>query len=82
MLHFKDRTASIHRHDAQDESKRLLTCGKHLTYQALAALDASFGDAKSRAVQLDRKHLGDGSPPRSNPSTNLWEFVERITDGN
>ena len=49
-----------------------------LTGPALAALSARYDDAKQRAQQLDVKHAGDGSPPRSNPSSNMWELVDRI----
>ncbi len=79
MLHFRYQTAWIHRHDAQDESERLLECKKRLTHQALESLDRSFDDAKRRAQRLDSWHSGNGSPPRSNPSSSVWELVERIS---
>ena len=78
ILHFADQTAWIHRHDAQRESESYLQCKKHLSSQAPEKLDSSFGDAKSRAEGLDNKHALDGSPPRSNPSSNVWELIERI----
>lgn len=81
LLHFEDQTGHIERRDAQGESERLLKCGKRLTPQALEALDGSFGDAKSRALQLDDWHDGNDSPPRSNPSSSVWALVERIADG-
>ncbi|WP_419554010.1 RloB family protein [Candidatus Poriferisodalis sp.] len=79
ILHFRDQTAWIHRHDSQKESKRLLKCEKRLTRQALESLDGSFDDAKHRALQLDGRHQGNDSPPRSNPSSSVWELVERIS---
>ena len=78
VLHFADQAAHIERGDAQRLSRQLLGCDKVLTGPALAALSARYDDAKQRAQQLDVKHAGDGSPPRSNPSSNMWELVDRI----
>ena len=79
ILHFRDQTAWIHRHDAQDASEQLLLCKKRLTWQALESLDGSLDDAKHRALQLDNWHSGNGSPQRSNPSSSVWELIERIS---
>lgn len=81
ILHFRDQTAWIHRHDAQDESEQLLRCDKRLTPDALESLDESFADARRRARQLDEWHEGNDSPPRSNPSSGVWGLVERIAHG-
>ncbi|MCY3926433.1 MAG: RloB family protein [bacterium] len=78
LLHFEDQNAYIDRSAAQSESKRRLQCGKNLSSEALARLEARFEDARRRAQNLDRKHELDGSPPRTNPSSNIWELVERI----
>jgi hypothetical protein len=78
VLHFANQTAHIERGDAQRLSRQLLGCDKVLTGPALAALSDRHDDAKQRAQQLDAKHIGDGSPPRSNPSSNMWELIERI----
>ncbi len=80
ILHSRDQTAWIHRHNAQKDSEHLLKCKKRLTRQALEALDEGFDDAKGRALHLDSWHEGNGSPPRSNPSSSVWELVERICD--
>lgn len=79
ILHSRDQSAWVDRQVAQRESKRLLECGKRLTQQALEFLDDNFDDAKSRAVRLDSWHEGNDSPPRSNPSSSVWELVERIS---
>lgn len=80
VLHFADQAAHIERGDAQRLSRQLLGCDKVLTGPALAALSARYADAKQRAQQLDAKHAGDGSPARSNPSSNMWELIDRIMD--
>ncbi|MDE0136893.1 MAG: RloB family protein [Acidimicrobiaceae bacterium] len=81
ILHFRDQTAWIHRHDAQDESEGLLRCRKRLTLNALETLDEFFADARRRARQLDEWHEGNDSPLRSNPSSGVWGLVERIAHG-
>jgi hypothetical protein len=78
ILHHEEQTAHIERQVAQRLATDLLGCGKHLTREALQALDPLYAGAMQRAKRLDQKHLGDGSPPRSNPSTDVWRFAERI----
>lgn len=80
VLHFEGGTGWIHRSKVQKDSKRLLKCDKHLSQQALELLDDGFGDAKHRALHLDSWHAGNGSPPRSNPSTSVWRLIDRISD--
>jgi len=78
LLHFGDQNAHIDRSDAQSASKSLLQCGKNLSSEALVRLEEQFEAARRRAQPLDRKHELDGSPPRTNPSSNIWVLVERI----
>lgn len=78
LLHFGDQNAYIDRRDAQSESESLLQCEKNLSSEALARLEERFEAARRRAQHLDRKHELDGSPPRANPSSNIWALVERI----
>ena len=78
VIHFADQTAHIERDVAQRLSRELLGCDKVLTGPALAALSEHYDDAKQRAQQLETKHAADGSPPRSNPSTNMWQLIDRI----
>jgi hypothetical protein len=77
-LHHEEQTAHIERRATQRHAEELLGCGKSLTGAALATMSPLYGDAVRRAKQLDRKHVGDGSPPRSNPSTDVWRLTERI----
>ena len=79
ILHFQDQAAEIDRKRAQAISKELLKCDKVLDEPALQALDERFPAAKARARALDDKHLGDGRPARSNPSSGVWKLVDRIT---
>jgi hypothetical protein len=78
LLHFQDQHAAIHRHDAQRRSTEYLNCGKTPTSAALASLASQYEDARRRAQALDRKHDLDGSPARSNPSSEAWRLVEGI----
>jgi hypothetical protein len=78
LLHFEDQTAHLERDEAQSRSKTLIGCEKTLTPKALAELEARYEQARARAHKLDEKHAGDASPRHSNPSTNLWELVDRI----
>jgi hypothetical protein len=80
ILHFEDRTAPTHRHDATARAQELLKCGKNLTPDAAQQLVARYAAAAERAQKLDAKHEGDGSPPGSNPSSGVWRLVEIIRD--
>ena len=79
ILHFQDQAAEIGRKRVQAISKELLKCDKTLDEQALLALDERFLEARAKAKALDAKHLGDGRPPRSNPSSGVWKLIDRIT---
>ena len=79
ILHFEDQTASIHRHDAQRRSATLLVAGKTLTPAAAQRLVQRYPEARRRAIALDAKHEGDGSPPLSNPSSTMWNLIDRFT---
>lgn len=79
-LHFADQTAWINRQAAKKLAREHLKCGKSLTPEALSRLGSLYVEAKSRAQALEHKHELDGSPLRSNPSSSVWELVERICD--
>jgi RloB-like protein len=78
ILHFEDRTAYIERQPAQHRAEELLGCSKVLTDSALSALAERYGRARTRAVGLNEKHAGDGSPPASNPSSGVWRLIDLI----
>lgn len=78
ILHFEDQTGFLRRHDAQRKSFRLLGCGKNLSSEATDGLVDRYPEARERARSLDAKHAGDGSPPRSNPSSCVWALIESV----
>lgn len=78
LIHFRPQTAYLEREEAQKLSKDVTGCDKRLTEDANKQLVDKFLAAKGRAIELDKKHDGDGSPPRSNPSSNVHELIDRI----
>lgn len=78
ILHFEDHTAYLDRHVAQSRSSTLLQSGKTLTPEATGILYVAFEPARDRALALDRKHAGDDSPVRANPSSSVWTLIESI----
>lgn len=81
VLHYEDQMAYIDRKAAQRRSKELLRCSKSLSDEALDDLTSRHREASKRARRLDDKHTKDGSPSRSNPSSNVWQLVDRMIDG-
>lgn len=77
ILHFEEQTAAIDRHPAQRRSAQLIGCEKNLTPAAVETLYQRHDDARRRAQSLDVKHEGDGSAPRSNPSSDVWRLIDR-----
>lgn len=78
ILHFEDQTAHIERHLAQSRARHLLDCDKGLNDNALDLLGERYEEARARAIALDEKHAGDGSPSRNNPSSEVWKLVDKI----
>ena len=79
LLHFRDQTAHISRQDAKRVANQLgIMEGKEIKSEMFDQLENRYETAKRRARMLDRKHEGDGSPPRSNPSTGMWRLVDSI----
>ena len=68
----------IERQKAQDRAEELLGCSKALSESALSALAEGYDEARRRAVKLDEKHEGDGSPPRTNPSSGVCRLIDVI----
>ena len=79
VLHFQDQTAYIGRNDAQRLARQHgIIEGKEVRPEMFDQLEDRYEDARQRVRMLDRKHDGDGSPPRSNPSTGMWRLIESI----
>lgn len=81
LLHFENRTAYIHRHDAQARARDHLKSGKELTETALALLVNKFEEARARAQALATKHEADGSQQPWNPHSEVWRLVDVIRTG-
>jgi hypothetical protein len=77
ILHYEDQTAYIERRPVQIRARQL-GCKKALSDEALSRLAERYEEARRRAISLDKKHRGDGSVGRSNPSTEAWKLVDRI----
>ena len=82
VLHAQEQTAPIDRHGVQRLSNELgLSDGKRIADTARNTLVEAFETAKDRAQALDQRHAGNDSPPRSNPSTDVWRLVDQLRDG-
>lgn len=82
VLHLTEQTAYIDRDDIQQRSDDLqLTANKRIVPAAESLLVDAVELAKQRAIALDHRHAGNGSPPRSNPSTDVWRLVDRLRSG-
>lgn len=79
ILHFEDQTAYLERDAAQYRVEELLGCSKVLSESALSTLAERYDQAR-RALKLDEKHTGDGSPPGRNPSSGMWRLIDLIRD--
>lgn len=79
VLHIREQMRHIDRKQVQDLSGALgLTDGKNIPKTAWNTLVEAFEDAKRRARALDERHEGNDSPPRTNPSTDVWRLVDRL----
>ena len=82
VLHAQNQTAPIHRHAVQRSSEELgFSDGKRIPDTARNRLVEAYDSAKQRARALDERHAGNGSPPRENPSTDVWRLVDRLRNG-
>ena len=77
-MRFRSHTAYIESEEAEDKAKEILKCGKTISLAALSRLVQGYEKAKKNALALDRKHEGDGSPRRSNPSSEFWRLIDLI----
>ena len=78
LLHFEESSAFLDRKEAQRRAQAYLRSGKLLTEAALEELAVRHDDAVGRAIKLDAKHRGDGSPDGANPSSNVWRLIDLI----
>lgn len=78
LLHFIDQTAYITSEDAARLAKGHTGRGKGLTPDVLDALGERYELAKKRAVGLEKKHHGDGTPAPGNPSSGMWRLIDAL----
>ena len=79
VLHSENCTAYVDRRWIQRRASELnLIDGKSISNAVRAMIQENFDDAKGRAQRLDDMHERNDSPPRSNPSTDVWRLVDRI----
>lgn len=82
VLHARDHSAELHRREAQRLATSLgLVSEKDVPASAWQLLESGYGVAKDRAVRLAERHEMNGSPPRSNPSSDVWRLVEVLRAG-
>ena len=83
VLHYIDHRRHVHRHAiqklAQQHLPGLARDPKGISLEQATALSDALATATSRAKGLDAMHKRNSSPLRSNPSTDAWRLVERVT---
>lgn len=79
LLHLGEQTAVIDRRRAHAEANRKgILEGKHLSARLNRELVERYPDAKRRAEGLDAMHTRDGRAAGSNPSSHVWQLVDRL----
>ena len=78
LLHFAEQTAYIESRQAARSVREHIGGEKGMTPSVLESLGERFDIARARAVRLDEKHRGDGTPAPGNPSSGVWRLVESI----
>ena len=79
VLHHEDQTAHIDRRSIQRRAVDIgAMTGKNFDRTGEKALIANYATAKERARRLKERHLGNGSDAAANPSTSVWELVDRL----
>jgi hypothetical protein len=79
VLHLQDQTAHVERHEVQRLAAALgIVKAKRIDPSAADLLLASYDDAKRRAQGLRQRHIGNGSDPAANPSSNMWELIDHL----
>jgi len=79
LLHFAEQTAYIGSRQARRLARGHIGAAKGMTPDVLDTLGELFDTARRRALRLDEKHRGDGTPAPGNPSSGMWELIESIT---
>ena len=79
ILHYEDQTAHIERGDAQRRARDLGAINeKRLEPNSIEDLLSGYKAARQRAQDLQARHLANGSDATDNPSSSVWELVDRL----
>lgn len=79
VLHYQNQNRYIDRQEIQSLAKRLdITDGKGITPKAREHLSTTYSEAKRRAENLEKRHIGNGSKGWENPSSQVWKFVDGL----
>lgn len=79
LLHLEEHNRAIDRGAAQSRARKLgLIDKKSIALSAWPSLDENYETARTRAIKLDQRHEGDGSPRFSNPSSSVWRLVDKL----
>lgn len=77
VLHQREQKGLVTINKIQKYAKTLnLIEGKEIAATGWPCLLDNYEDARARAIALDKMHQLDGSPPGSNPSTDVWRLVD------
>ncbi len=83
VLHAESQTGNIKCRAVQRRAAGLgLIKDKAIPNTAWIVLDANYDVAKRRATNLDQMHTGNGSPAGHNPSSDMWQLVDRVLRDN
>ncbi len=82
VLHYENQTSHISSSDIQKRAQKLKIVDdknkKEIRSDSYQTLTNEYEVAKERAIELDKMHERNDSPKGSNPSSNVWELVERL----
>jgi len=79
VLHEQDQTAYVHHHDVQKRAEELgIVRAKRIHPPAAGRLVEKYDGAKRRAITLQERHELNGSELWSNPSSDVWQLVDRL----
>lgn len=79
LLHYQDQKGFIASKEIQKLAEQLpIMDGKRIRAGSSSTVINNYDEAKKRAKHLAEQHKQNGKPESSNPSSNVWELVERL----
>ena len=81
MLHYRNQTAHVHRHNLQRELSELHPQYNNREAKLICPIELkdNYEIAKSRALSLEREHERVNTP-KANPYTNVYELLDKIVE--